>query len=72
MDDLIRYAYAAIAVLLIGIAFCAGLILYAAVLIISVILSGNAGLLQDVELAVSVLLAAYCMTGLILVRLGII
>ncbi len=71
MDDLIRYANAAVALLCLAIALLIAAVLWGVYFIVAALLSGQAGTLPGAALAVALLVAAYCLTGLVLRQLSI-
>jgi hypothetical protein len=71
MDDLIRYAYAAVALLFVGSALISAAVLCGVWFVLDAFLSGEAGALPWAALALSALIAGYCITGLVLRQLRI-
>lgn len=71
MDDLIRYAYAAVALLFIGSILIGAVVLCGALFILDAFLSGQAGDLLWAALALSALIAGYCIAGFVLRQLRI-
>jgi hypothetical protein len=71
MDDLILYGYAAAAVLCLGIALLVTAVVAGIWIILAALFSGTTNTLPGTVLSISLLLAGYCVAGLLLRQLGI-